>query len=194
MPTNIKDLLGNKWKDDMTSDEIVAALQEIDLPQDNTDEITRLRNALTKSNAEAAENKRKLKEHMSEEEQKRAEEAERIAAIERENQELTKRIKMADFKAKFLTTGMDDETATASAQAAYEGDIEKVITNFNNRIATVKESVRAELLNSTPQLQGGNTEKVKDFTPDIDASLGVGDFAKAAALMRVAQEQNIKNK
>lgn len=193
MPTNIRDLLGEKWKEDMSADEIVAALQEIDLPQDNTDEITRLRNALTKSNAEAAENKRKLKEHMSEEERKRAEEADRIAAIERENKELTKQIKMADYKAKFLTTGMDDESATRSAQAAYDGDIETVIANFNSRITAVKETVKAELLNSTPQLNGGNAEKVKDYSQDIDASMGVGDFAKAAALMRVAQEQNMNN-
>ena len=74
----------------MSNDDIVKALENVTLPQDNSDEVTRLKNAKDKATAEAAEYKRKLKDHMSEEEKRATEEAERIKAIETENEALRK--------------------------------------------------------------------------------------------------------
>lgn len=188
MASNIKALLGDSYKEDMTADEIVAALETVTLPQDNTDEITRLKNAVSKANSEAAENKRKLKEKMSEDEKRSAEEAERITAIETENKELKKKIAISEYTAKFLASGLDAESAAKSAEAAYTGDIDTVISNFNNRIASVKESVKAELIGNNPVIAGGNASKAKDYSGDISSSIATGDFASAAALMRLSQE------
>lgn len=190
MATNIQTLLGDAYKEGMTADEIVAELEKVSLPQDNTDEITRLKNAISKANSEAAENKRKLKEKMSEDEKRSAEEAERITAIETENKELKKKIAISEYTSKFLASGLDAESASKSAEAAYSGDIDTVIANFNARIASVKEATKAELIGSTPSLQGGNTGKAKDFSGDISSSIATGDFANAAALMRLQQESN----
>lgn len=189
---NIKDLLGEAYKEGMTSEEIVEALGDIELPQDKTDELERMKNAVSKANSEAADYKRKLKEKMSEEEKRSAEEAERISKIEAENLELRKSIKISEYTAKFLASGMDQDMACKSAEAAFNGDFDTVISNFNSRIASVKESVKAELLSSTPSLKGGKTDKVKDFTQDINGAIAVGDFANAAALMR-QQQENISN-
>ena len=46
---NIKDLLKDAYKEGMSVAEIEAALKDIDLPTDNSDEVDRLKNALTKS-------------------------------------------------------------------------------------------------------------------------------------------------
>lgn len=189
---NIKDLLGDAYVEGMSAEDMIKAFEAVELPHDTSDEIERLRKALTKSNAEAAENKRKLKEHMSDEEKRSAEEAERVKGIEEENQLLKKQIAISDFTAKFVASGLDAETAAKTAEAAYTGDIDTVIANYNAKIASVKDAVKAELISSTPTLQGGKSGgKVKDYTEDINSSMATGDYAKAAALMRVAQEQNI---
>jgi hypothetical protein len=188
---NIKDLLGEAYVEGMSAEDQIKALESISLPQDRTDEIDRLIKAKDKANSEAAEYKRKLKDHMSEEEKRNTEEAERIQKIEQENADLKKRIAIADYTSKFLASGLDAETAAKSAEAAYTGDIDTVIANYNSRIASVKESVKAELIASTPSMQGGKTGKVKDYTQDINDSIVGGDMAKAAALMRVAQEQTM---
>lgn len=188
---NIKDLLGEAYVEGMSAEDQIKALESISLPQDRTDEIDRLIKAKDKANSEAAEYKRKLKDHMSEEEKRNAEEAERIQKIEQENADLKKRIAIADYTSKFLASGLDAETAAQSAEAAYTGDIDTVIANYNSRIASVKETVKAELIASTPSIQGGKTGKVKDYTQDINDSIVGGDMAKAAALMRVAQEQTM---
>lgn len=188
---NIKDLLGEAYVEGMSAEDQIKALENISLPQDRTDEIDRLIKAKDKANAEAAEYKRKLKDHMSEEEKRNTEEAERIQKIEQENADLKKRIAIADYTSKFLASGLDADTAARSAEAAYTGDIDTVIANYNSRIASVKESVKAELIASTPSMQGGKTGKVKDYTQDINDSIVGGDMAKAAALMRVAQEQTM---
>lgn len=190
--TNIKTLLGETWREDMTAEEIVSALETITLPQDNSDEVNRYKNAVTKANAEAADYKRKLKERMSEEEKRSAEEAERISKIEAENQALKKRITVAEYTTKFTELGMDTEMATKSAEAAFNGDFNTIFANFNTRLANVRESVKAELLNSTPALKGGSTEKVKDYSQEISASVEGADFVSAAALIRLQQE-NISN-
>lgn len=191
MATNIQTLLGDAYKEGMTAEEIVAELENVSLPQDRADEIERLKNAVTRANAEVAEHKRKLKDKMSEDEKKSAEEAERIATIESENKELKKKIAISEYTAKFMASGLDADMASKSAEAAYAGDIDTVIANYNAKIAGVKESVKAELISATPGMKGGSTSgKVKDFSGDIGSSIATGDFANAAALMRLQQEQN----
>lgn len=189
---NIQKLLGDKYKEGMTAEEQLAALEEVSLPKDNSDEILRLKNANDKLASEAAENKRKLKDHMSEEEKRSAEEAERIQTMENENKALKKQIAIADYTGKFIASGLDQQTAAECAEAAYEGKIDTIIGHFNTKIASVKDDVRAQLISETPTLKGGKSANVKDPKPDIDSNIAIGDYANAAALMRTAQ-QNINN-
>ena len=62
---NIKDLLKDAYKEGMTVEDIENALKDIDLPTDNSAEIDRLKTALSKSNSEAADYKKQLREKMS---------------------------------------------------------------------------------------------------------------------------------
>lgn len=189
---NIQKLLGDKFKEGMTAEEQLAALEEVSLPKDNSDELVRLKNANDKLASEAAENKRKLKEHMSEEEKRSAEEAERIQAMENENKALKRQFAISDYTGKFIASGLDQKTAAECAEAAYEGNIDTIISHFNTKIASVKDEVKAQLISETPNLTGGKSASVKDYSNDIADAINGGDFAKAAALTRVAQ-QNTNN-
>lgn len=185
---NIQKLLGDKYKEGMTAEEQLAALEEVSLPKDNSDELVRLKNANDKLASEAAENKRKLKEHMSEEEKRAADEADRIQKMETENASLKKQIAISDYTGKFLASGFDQKTASECAEAAYEGKIDTIITHYNAKIAATKDDVKAQLIAETPTLKGGKSSIVKDYKADIDSAMASGDFARAAALTRESQE------
>ena len=67
---NIKDLLGNKYKEGMTLEEIETALADVEMPTDSSAEVERLKTALSKSNSEAADYKKQLREKLSADEVK----------------------------------------------------------------------------------------------------------------------------
>ena len=81
---NIKDLLKDAYKEGMSVEEIESALANIDLPTDNSAELDRLKAALSKSNSEAADYKKQLREKMSAEEVKAKEDAEKIEELIKE--------------------------------------------------------------------------------------------------------------
>ena len=79
---NIKDLLKDAYKEGMTIDEINAALEGIELPTDNSAEVERLKNALSKSNSEAADYKKQLREKMSADEIKAKEDSDKMVELQ----------------------------------------------------------------------------------------------------------------
>ena len=80
----MKDLLGTAYREGMTPEEMIAALREVTLPEDRSAEVERLSAALTKSNSEAAEYKRRLRTRLTEEEAARQKEQEDRESLQRE--------------------------------------------------------------------------------------------------------------
>ena len=108
---NIRDLLKDAYKEGMTIEEIESALEGIELPTDNSAELEKLKNALSKSNSEAADYKRQLKEKMTADEIKAKEDAERQEKLQKDYDELVKKVAISDNKAKLLGLGYDDALA-----------------------------------------------------------------------------------
>lgn len=189
---NIQDLLGEKYHEGMTLEEINEALKDVSLPQDRTAEYESLKKAYDKAASDTAEYKRQLKARMSEEEKAKTEMDEKIQKMEKENADMKKRIRVSELKAKFISSGLDAEEAGKVAEEAYGGNIDFVIETYNKKIASVKETVKADLMAETPSITGGASGQVKDYQADIDSAIANGDYANAAALMR-QQETQITN-
>ena len=83
-----KDLLKDAYKDGMTLEEIEAALADVELPADQSGEIERLKSALSKSNSENAEWKKKHRDALSEDEKKTQEKDELIQKLTEERNTL----------------------------------------------------------------------------------------------------------
>lgn len=81
---DLKDLLGDAYKEDMTFDEVNAALAEKDLVDKSQFEGFVPKSLLEKANSEAADYKKKWKAASSEQERKAIEEAEQKAQAEEE--------------------------------------------------------------------------------------------------------------
>lgn len=163
MALTLKELLGESYKDGMTAAEIDAALASVTLPADETSkkEIERLTAALSKSNAEAAENKRKLREKQTEEEKQKEEQAQQIAAMQEELENLRKEKTLTANKGQLIALGYDEQLASETAQAMADGDTAKVFANQKKFIDAQREKIKAELMKGTPNPPpGGGTDTI----------------------------------
>lgn len=153
---NIKDLLGDGYKEGMTVEEIETALKDIDLPIDNSAEIDRLKTALSKSNTEAADYKKQLREKMSAEEIKAKEDAEKWDEIVKERDALRKERDISNNKSRFLALGYDDALATEAAEAMVNGDTDKVFAAQKKHLDSAEKKIREDVLKDTPKPTGGS--------------------------------------
>ena len=155
---NIKDLLKDAYKEGMTVEEIESALESIELPADNSAEIERLKSALSKSNSEAADFKKQLREKMTADEVKAKEDAESREKLQNDYDELLRKVTISENKAQLLAIGYDDTLATETAEAMVNGDLTKVFLNQKKHIEAVEKKVRSELTKKTPKAEGGNSD------------------------------------
>ena len=156
---NIKDLLKDAYKEGMSVEDIENALKDIDLPTDNSAEIDRLKTALSKSNSEAADYKKQLREKMSAEEVKAKEDADKIEELIKERDALLREKTVAGYKAKYLALGYDESLAGETAEALANGETDKVFANHNKHLAAVEKKIRADVLKDTPKPEGGNSSE-----------------------------------
>ena len=167
---NIKDLLKGAYKEGMTVEEIEAALADIEFPADQSAEVERLKNALTKSNTENAEWKKKHREALSEEERKAQETADLIKQLQEQNAKLLRESDVSKHKAKFLGMGYEEALAGDAAVAMADGDMVKVFEYQQKHLEAFEKKIRADAMKGTKrpapdQEPGGMTlEKLRKMS------------------------------
>ena len=153
----LKDLLKDAYQEGMSVEDITKALEDIELPSDNSDEVDRLKTALSKSNSEAADYKRQLKERMSAEELKAKEDAEKWEEMEKNYNALLKEKAISTNKSKLLALGYEETLADETAEAMANGELDKVFANQKKHLDNVEKKIRSEILNKTPKPDGGSS-------------------------------------
>lgn len=144
---DLKSLLGDKYKEGMTVEELMAL--DIAAPSpDMTDYISKKR--FDEVASEAANYKKQLRASMSEAEAKAAEEAEKYAAIVAERDKLREEKAIAESSRKLVAIGYDDNLATEVAAALYKGDSEAVIAAQAKFVDAQKKAAVAEYVKGTP--------------------------------------------
>lgn len=154
---NLKELLGDKYKDDMSAAELAAALADYD----PTAGMIR-KDAFDKTASELAAAKKQLKEKMTADE---AAEAERRAVQERMEAELAelKQAKaMSEHKARLLGLGYEEKLAADTAKALAEGNMDAVFANQKKHLEAQEKAIRAQLLQETPKPPAGNGGMTKE--------------------------------
>ena len=145
----LKDLLKDAYKDGITVEEIESALADVDIPSDQSAEIDRLKAALSKSNSENAEWKKKHREALSEEERKAQETADLIKQLTEQNEKLTRESNISKHKAKFLGMGYEEVLANDAAVAMVDGDMEKLFSYQQKHQEALEKKIRADALKGT---------------------------------------------
>lgn len=161
----IKELLGKSYKEGMTLEEIETALESIELPTDQSSEIDKLKNQLSKANSEAKGYKDKLAEKMSDEEKAAEQQKELMENLQKELDAYKQKDAINENTKGLLSLGYDEALAEATAKAMYEGDLKTVLANQKKFIESVKADVKSDILKNTPTPSGGE-QKPNTVTKD----------------------------
>ena len=177
---NIKDLLKDAYKEGMSVEDIEKALESIEMPNDGSAEIERLRNALSKSNSEAADYKKQLREKMSAEEQKAKDDADKFNDLQSKYDALLRESDISKNKARLLALGYDDALATEVAEAMVEGDTDKVFAAQKKHLDSVGKKIREEVLKDTPKPTGGSgkgksVEDIMNITDNVERQTAIAE-------------------
>ena len=148
--------------ENMTAEEKLAALEAFEMPtspapvEDNT-QISKLKNAVSKANSEAAEYKRQLREKQTEQERIAAEQEEQAKLMKEQLAALQRDKTISTYKASYLSLGYDEAMAEASAIAITDGDMDTFFANQKMFLETQKQRLEAEALNHQPKPSVGET-------------------------------------
>ena len=112
-----------------------------------------------KKASEAAELSRKLRAQMSEEEQAKAKQAEDIAAMQAELEQLRADKAVSEFTSQFLGLGYSEELAKSTAAALHKGDMQTLFKNHAKFTTEHEKALKAELLRDTPKPPAGEGSK-----------------------------------
>ena len=182
----LKELLGDAYKDGMTMDEVTEALKNVQMPKDQSAEIEKLKETISKSNSEAADWKRKYQSTLDDatRKQQEAEEqaqknAERLAQLEKEKV-------IAGYKASYLAMGYDEELAADTANALAEGNDAKLFENQKKHQEAVEKKAREEALRGSGRPGGSGSDKSGDDSEAMKLVKQIGE--QRAEADKIAKE------
>ena len=116
---DIKELLGDSYKEGMTVEEFTEALKGVEMPKDQSAEIENLKKRISEVNSEAADWKNKYRSTLDESTKKQQEAEEQAKKDREELQNLRKVTSIAGDKASYLAMGYSEELATDTANARF---------------------------------------------------------------------------
>lgn len=145
--------------EEMSAEDKIAALMgyefETPAPKESSEEVTKLKNALSKANSECAEWKKALREKQTEAERAEAERKEREAAVEEELRTLRKEKTVSGYVAQCLALGYDNDLAIEAANAMADNDAAKIFDCQQKFLDAKKKEYEATALNKQPGITPG---------------------------------------
>lgn len=183
---DIKDLLGESYKDGMTMDELTEALKNVQMPKDQSEEIENLKKRISEVNSEAADWKNKYRNTLDEA-TKKAQEAEEKAQKDAELlAQLQKEKAISGYKASYLAMGYDEALATDTANALYEGNNERLFENQRKHMAEVEKKAREDALRGSGRPGGSGGDGGNNESEAIKLVKAIG--AQRAEADKIAKE------
>ena len=153
----------------MTADEQVAffeAYEMPDAPQANDEEKSKLKEALSRANAEAASWKKQLREKQTEQERAEAERAERERAVEDELRTLRRDKTVSGYVAQYLALGYAKELALKAAEATADNDAATIMSCQQEYLEAKTKELEAAALNKQPTITSGSPPTAQQADKD----------------------------
>lgn len=150
---DLKALLGDKYKEGMTIEELMAL--EIEEPKIDTSKYVS-KELFDKAASETANYKKQLRANMSEAEQKAADDAAALKSLQEEVAQLREEKSIAENSKGLVAIGYDEKTANEVATAFLKGDFTTVLKAQTAFVDAQKKAVIAEAVKGTPEPPSGN--------------------------------------
>lgn len=144
--------------ENMSAEDKLKALEEYEFetpaPKE-TDEVTKLKAALSKANSDAAEWKRQYRQGLDEAKRAEEERKEREQAVEDELRTLRRDKTVSGFVAQYLSLGYDKDLALRAAEATADNDAATLMSCQQDFLAAKTKELEAAALNKQPTLTPG---------------------------------------
>lgn len=138
----------------MTPEEKIAALEAYE--PDMSGFVAKA--TFDKTASELAAAKKTIREKMTEDEAKKAQEAEERAALVERAEKAEHALAVSGYEKAYLAMGYDEKLAKSSAEALAKGDMDAVFKNQKVHADTREKALRTELLKNTPPPAAGKTD------------------------------------
>ena len=173
----------------MTLEQKVAALEAYNHPDPDYSGYVK-KDLYDKAASDAASWKKKHNELLTEDERKKQEDADALANMKKELDELRKDKTISEYKAKLIAQGYDEALASDTAQAMADGDTAKVFANQGKFLEDYAKKVKADAMKKTPKPPAGDGSSDIDYSKKIEEAQQSGDMAAVAYYTRLkAQEE-----
>ena len=173
----------------MTLEQKVAALEAYNHPDPDYSGYVK-KDLYDKAASDAASWKKKHNELLTEDERKKQEDADALANMKKELDELRKDKTISEFKAKLIAQGYDEALASDTAQAMADGDTAKVFANQGKFLEDYAKKVKADAMKKTPKPPAGDGSSDIDYSKKIEEAQQSGDMTAVAYYTRLkAQEE-----
>lgn len=143
---------------EMSAEDKIKALEEYEFeapaPKES-DEVSKLKTALSKANSDAAEWKRQFREKQTEAERAEAERKEREQAVEEELRILRRDKTVAGYVNSCLALGYDKDLALRAAEAMADGNAAEIMSCQQEFLAVKQKELEMAALNKQPTLSVG---------------------------------------
>lgn len=188
---DLKELLGEAYKEGMTFEEVETALKTVTPPDTSAAEVSRLKAALSKANSEAAGYKKQLRDKQTDDEAAAASQKEEHDKLVQENTDLKRSIALSEKKAKLLAMGYEEKLAEETATAMVDGDMDAVLANQSKYLEVQRKAIQADTMRKTPRpAAGADGTGGVDYAKKIAEAQSGGNYAAAAYYTRLlAQEE-----
>lgn len=172
---------------DMTAEQKLVALEGLEIPDapDMTQFVSKAQ--FDKTASEVAAWKKKHNDLLSADDRKKAEDAERIKAMEDELTSLRRDKNVSENKAKLIALGYDDALATETAEAIVDGDMTKMMENQSKFLTAHDQKIKETQMKATPTPTPGVPGSI-DYSKEIKDAIDSGDGVLAATLIRQQAE------
>lgn len=161
---DFKSFLGDAYQEGMSNEELIAALEAAELPEDHSKQLREI-------TAESRERKQKLKAQQGTIDELQNQ----VAALLRENS-------INKSKTHFIALGYDDETAAAAATALADGDTDTLFECQKKANEAAQARWKAEAMKDTPAPAPGDPKyEPGSMTKEAFSRLSLEDKQKFAA-------------
>lgn len=164
MAFDLKAVLGDKYKDGMTVEELLEVAKDINYvnPEDvvSKDDYAKVKNANDSLSKEAKDWKQKYNSTLSEQEQKDNEQSELLQQYQKRIAELERSNNVSKFTSELLSVGYSEKNAKLGAEALADGDMATFLGVQKKVLEAVRKDERAAMLQNTPEPDGGEDNPV----------------------------------
>lgn len=158
----------------MTAEQKVEALLKVEVPEKVDLAGYVKKDLFDKTASELAEAKKAAKAKMTEEEAAKAQADADRKALEDKYTELLRKSTIAEHTARFIAMpGYDEKLARETAEALFDGNMDKVFENQQKANAAYEKKLRADLVKQDPKPGGaGGDDQEKDTAVEFAKKLG----------------------